>query len=224
MSLLPPLEAERGAPEFSGNQSRGLYTDQRSERLLESGDSTSLLVDEQQLPRPRGCPQLTGSHARVHRSEMKWLARSITRKHRVPLDHHMAETRSDIHLCQSSSQGLARHRARAWKTSGLCIFLLVSRWVFKAIILDFPGFPGGSVVKKPPANLGFLGEGNGNPLRYPCLGDPMDRGLLSKVHGVTKSWTWLCDWTTAAGLCLQCGPSTPPQTLPLLLSPTWWLL
>ena len=31
------------------------------------------------------------------------------------------------------------------------------------------------------------------------------------VHGVTKSWTWLCDWTTAARLCLQCGPSTPPS-------------
>ena len=47
------------------------------------------------------------------------------------------------------------------------------------------GFPGGSVVKNPPANAGdmglisgwgrFPGEGNGNPLQYLCLGNPMDR-------------------------------------------------
>ena len=32
------------------------------------------------------------------------------------------------------------------------------------------------------------GEGNGNPLQYPCLGNPMDRGAWwAAVHGVTKS-------------------------------------
>ena len=32
--------------------------------------------------------------------------------------------------------------------------------------------------------------GNGNPLQYPCLGIPMDRGAWwATVHGVTKSWT-----------------------------------
>ena len=62
------------------------------------------------------------------------------------------------------------------------------------------GFPGGSVVKNPPANAGDLGlipelgrspgEGNGNPLQYSCLGNPMDRGAWrATVHGVTKSWT-----------------------------------
>ena len=48
------------------------------------------------------------------------------------------------------------------------------------------GFPGGAVVKNPPANAGdvgsipesrrSLGEGNGNPLQYSCLGNPIDRG------------------------------------------------
>ena len=50
------------------------------------------------------------------------------------------------------------------------------------------GFLGGSVVKKKylPANTGNVGlipgsvkspgEGNGNPLQYSCLGNPMDRG------------------------------------------------
>ena len=30
-------------------------------------------------------------------------------------------------------------------------------------------------------------EGNGNPLQYPCLGNPMDKGAwLATVHGVAK--------------------------------------
>ena len=36
------------------------------------------------------------------------------------------------------------------------------------------------------------GEGNGNPLQYSCLGNPMDRrAWQATVHGVTKSWTQL---------------------------------
>ena len=45
------------------------------------------------------------------------------------------------------------------------------------------GFPGGSAVKNLPAMQGSIsgsgrspGEGNGNPLQYSCLGNPMDRG------------------------------------------------
>ena len=58
-------------------------------------------------------------------------------------------------------------------------------------------FPGGSVVKNPPANAGdpvsihgsgrSPGEGNGNSLLYSCLGKPMDRGAwCATVHRVTK--------------------------------------
>ena len=45
----------------------------------------------------------------------------------------------------------------------------------------------------------FLGwedplEGNGNPLQYSCLENPMDRGAWwATVHGVAKSWTRLSD-------------------------------
>ena len=60
------------------------------------------------------------------------------------------------------------------------------------------GFPGSSVVKNPPANAGDMGlipglgrssgEGNGNPLQYSCLGNPVDRGTWqATVHGVAKS-------------------------------------
>ena len=40
------------------------------------------------------------------------------------------------------------------------------------------------------------GEGNGNPLQYSCLENPMDGGAwLATVHGVAKSWTRLNDFT-----------------------------
>ena len=61
------------------------------------------------------------------------------------------------------------------------------------------------VVKNPPASAGDVrdtgwirvlgissGEGNGNPLQYSCLENPVDRGAWqATVHGVVKSWTRL---------------------------------
>ena len=42
------------------------------------------------------------------------------------------------------------------------------------------------------------GEGNGNPLQYSCLENSMDGGAWwATVHGVTKSWTQLSDFTTS---------------------------
>ena len=39
------------------------------------------------------------------------------------------------------------------------------------------------------------GEGNGTPLQYSCLENPMDRGAWrAAVHGVTKSRTQLSDF------------------------------
>ena len=39
-------------------------------------------------------------------------------------------------------------------------------------------------------SLSCIGEGNGNPLQYPCLENPMDGGgWWATVHGVAKSWT-----------------------------------
>ena len=56
------------------------------------------------------------------------------------------------------------------------------------------GFPGGAVVKNPPASAGDTGsipglgrnpgEGHGNPLQYSCLENPMNRGAWwAAVHG-----------------------------------------
>ena len=60
------------------------------------------------------------------------------------------------------------------------------------------GFPGGSVVKNPPANAGDVGwipgwgtlpgQGNGNPLQGSRLGNAMDRGAWrATVHRLPKS-------------------------------------
>ena len=56
----------------------------------------------------------------------------------------------------------------------------------KSRIIISTDLPGGSVVKNPPAKAGDVdsvpglgrspGEGNGNPLQYSCLENPLDRG------------------------------------------------
>ena len=65
--------------------------------------------------------------------------------------------------------------------------------------------PGSSVVKNLPANVGDTGDvssipgsgrspggGNGKPLQYSCLGNPMVRGVWwAAVHGVAESQTQL---------------------------------
>ena len=89
----------------------------------------------------------------------------------------------------------------------------------KYVYSYFKGFPGGIVVKNLPANaadVGLIpgsgrspGGGNGNPLQYSCLKNPMDRGAIPwnrecipdtelthcnwwvTVHGASKSWTQL---------------------------------
>ena len=66
------------------------------------------------------------------------------------------------------------------------------------------GFPGGSVVKNPPAKAGNAGEassvpgwgrspggGNGNPLQYSCLENPMDRGAWQRsMHSGANGVAW----------------------------------
>ena len=72
--------------------------------------------------------------------------------------------------------------------------------------MQTPNFPGGSEGKASAYNAGdpgsipgsgrSSGEGNGNPLQYSCLENPMDGGAWqATVHGVAKSWTRLSDFT-----------------------------
>ena len=42
----------------------------------------------------------------------------------------------------------------------------------------------------------MVGEGNGTPLQYSCLENPMGGGAWwAAIHGVAKSWTRLSDFT-----------------------------
>ena len=79
----------------------------------------------------------------------------------------------------------------------------MQKWLVIVVFNGYLGFPGGSVVKNLPANIGdsgdvgsipgsgrSLGEGNSNPLQYSCLEDLMDTGAWqTTVHSIAKSWT-----------------------------------
>ena len=75
------------------------------------------------------------------------------------------------------------------------------------------GFPDSSIGKESACNAGdpgsvpgsgrSPGEGNGNPLQYSCLKNPMEgEALQATVHGVTKSQTRLSDFTFSIPLTI----------------------
>ena len=93
-----------------------------------------------------------------------------------------------------------------WKNSRMTLNL--TEWCCLKIHRPsfYLGFPGGSEVKASACNTGDLGsipgsgrspgEGYSNPLQYSCLVNPMDGGAWwATVHGVTKSQTWLSDFS-----------------------------
>ena len=96
------------------------------------------------------------------------------------------------------------------------------------------GFPGGAIVKNPPANAedvrdmgSILGSGrfpggeHGNLLQYSCL-ENMDRGAWwATVHRVVKSWTGL-KWLSMHAWSVQ--PHKTYSWLNTLLSQSWNLL
>ena len=89
---------------------------------------------------------------------------------------------------------------------------------FFFLIRELLGFPGGTSGKEPTCYLGNvrhaslipgMGRSPGwrqdNPLQYPCLKNPMDRGAWQvTVHRVTKSQTglkWLSTHVRCVGFC-----------------------
>ena len=81
-------------------------------------------------------------------------------------------------------------------------FIKKQKW--KALTYPQEDFPGGSVVKNPPARCRFdplvgkiPGGGNGNPQQYSCLEKPMDRRAWWTIsHRVGKSQTQLSTHTS----------------------------
>ena len=85
------------------------------------------------------------------------------------------------------------------------------------------------VVKNLPANAGDVrvagsipglgsssGEGNGNPLQYACLENPMDGGAWrATVHRVTKSRTRLKQFSTHTFMRLYVSHSSECMSIPI---------
>ena len=78
--------------------------------------------------------------------------------------------------------------------------MMVKGRVFQAEATCLCAHSHSSAVKDPPANAGDTGltpglgrspqGGNGSPLQYSCLGNPMDRGAWrATVHGAAESVT-----------------------------------
>ena len=78
----------------------------------------------------------------------------------------------------------------------------MTSFILRSQLGELTNFPVGSVVKHLPPNAGDAGsipgsgrspgKGNGNPLQYSCLENPMDRGAWGAiVRGVAKSQTRL---------------------------------
>ena len=109
----------------------------------------------------------------------------------------------------------------SFPTRNQILVLCIGKWILKHWTIEeiltiklflIKGFPGGSEVKASAFNTGDLGsipglgrsprDGNGNPLQYSCLDNPMDRGAWwATVHGVAKSRTRLSDLTIFYRLC-----------------------
>ena len=99
-----------------------------------------------------------------------------------PIQYSCLENPKDGGAWQATVHGVAKSLTR------------LSDFTFTFLLA---GFPGGSISKESACNtrdLGvipgsgsFLGEGNGNPIQYSCLGNPMDIGVWwATVYGVTK--------------------------------------
>ena len=94
---------------------------------------------------------------------------------------------------------------RSWGTFKNNIGFGSVRWVLSRLALSVWASQEALVVKNPPANAGDRrgassipesrrspGGGNGNPLQYSCLENPVERGAWwAMVRGVAQSWTQL---------------------------------
>ena len=106
-------------------------------------------------------------------------------------------TRDWTHVPYIGSTESTTGPQRKFKNGNSAVF---NEWITEGS--EMCDFPGGSVGKESAYNAGdpglipgmgrSPGVGNGNPLPYPCLGNPTDReAWWVTIHGVAKSWPWL---------------------------------
>ena len=104
------------------------------------------------------------------------------------------------------------------------LLIVAVSWLFiveTSFVEEYKGFPGGTMLKNPPASAGDWGSisglgkspgpGNGNPLQNSCLRNPIDRGAWwATAHGVAKVQT--TDTCTLACVCARTHTHTHTHT------------
>ena len=99
------------------------------------------------------------------------------------------------------AQSWTRLKRLSSSSSSMCVYI---HHIYCRKLSFSVGFPGGLHSKESACNAGDLGlvpgsrrssgEGNGNPLQYSCLENPLKWGTWQvTVRGVEKSWTQLND-------------------------------
>ena len=103
--------------------------------------------------------------------------------------HGISQARVLRQIAISYSRGSSQPRDRTYTSCASCIGKQNAIWEAPFNhILGFKSFFSELWVS--------IGEGNGIPLQYSCLENPMDReAWWAAVHGVVKSRTWLSDFT-----------------------------
>ena len=117
-----------------------------------------------------------------------------------------------ISLCSNKAEQILKGLATFTFFNLLVQYFVNVVYVLKHLdinIYNGRGFPCGSDNKETICNVGDLGlipgsgispgKGNGNPLQYSCLRNPMDRGACqATVHGITESQTQLTYFTLSS--------------------------
>jgi len=114
-----------------------------------------------------------------------WLRGTLPEREGIDLQSQKNEAwngRSQVRNTDVSKRGSLR---KTLASQG-AISLDLGKVIFIVYLVDLGSFPGGSDGKASACNAGdpasipglrrFPGAGNGNPLQYPCLEKPMDRG------------------------------------------------
>ena len=149
---------------------------------------------EQPMATAHLCPSTPSSHVTLSFSSFPWITILLPNPKPGPFSLSYPD------LWHKLTKRKAMH------SEPLIVNLLSTPFIYLSLLL-IVGFPGGSVVKNPPADTGdtgdvglipglgrSLGGGNGKPLQYSCLKNPKDRGAWQiTVHGFAKSQTRLSD-------------------------------
>ena len=78
----------------------------------------------------------------------------------------------------------------------ICVYIYIYSWSRSLLHLQADSLQWAQLGKHCIHLYSGIREGNGTPLQYSCLENPMDRGAWwAAVHGVAKSQTQLCDFT-----------------------------